>query len=452
MTTPRNVRLTRREMLRKTMACAAGSVAAPLVIRGSALGADGATAASERITVGTIGVGCMGRGHTRNLARYPDAQVVAISDVDPWRRDNMTAVLKDIYGKKSPSGQFDGFKAYGDFRDLLARTDIDAVCIVTGERWHPAITVLAAEAGKDIYCEKPISLTIRQARTMAESVRRHNRVFQTGLQQRSSREFCKAAEMVHAGLIGEVKTAYVSGTGVSQFLNLPAEPLPKGLDWEMWLGPCPWHPYNYRYHHTGAPQHVVPWCGNRAFGGGGLTAGTIHNLDSAHAGLQKDGQGPVEITPPGVNGESRLTYKYADGTRIICSTRLVPGKHPIPEGWNPQTAIEKFGVLYVGDRGWVHVERGGFLKCYPEHLLDVKYSKAHTISSHYRDWIDCIHTRRRPRVDVEIGANSTILAHLGCIAFWTGRHLRWDPVKEEFIGDSQANAMRSRATREPWSV
>lgn len=445
------VHLTRREMLRRT-AAAAASFAAPLVIRGSALGADGTTAPSNRIAVGSIGVGMMGRGHFSIMSNYPDVQLVALSDVDPWRRENRTATLKAAYGKKQPSGQFRGFKAYNDFRDLLARDDIDAVVIATGERWHPAIAVRAAEAGKDIYCEKPISLTIRQARTMADTVRRYNRVFQTGLQQRNSPEYLKAFEMVHAGLIGNVKLAYVSASGVSPYQNLPAEPLPKGLDWDMWLGPCPWHPYNYRYHHSGAPKNVVPWSCNRAFGAGGLTSGTIHSLDSAHAGLQKDGQGPVEITPAGVNGAPSLTFKYADGTRIVCATRLVPGKHEIPEGWNPQTPVTNFGVLFVGDRGWIHVERFGLLKCYPKYLLDTNYSRGHSVEQSHRDWLDCIRTRRRPRADVEIGASSTILAHLGCIALWTGRALQWDPLKEEFINDRQANALRSRASRAPWSV
>ena len=451
MTTSRKVYLTRREMLRQAAACA-GSFAAPLVIRGSALGADDATAPSNRITVGSIGVGAMGRGHAGILTNFPDVQLVALSDVDTWRRDNMTAKVQTIYGKKTPSGQFQGFRAYNDFRDLLARDDIDAVLIATGERWHPAITVRAAQAGKDIYCEKPISLTIRQARTMAETVRRHNRVFQTGLQQRNSPEFRKAFEMVHAGLIGNVKLAYVSADGVSPYQNFPAEPLPKGIDWDMWLGPCPWYPYNYRYHQAGAPKGVVPWSCNRAFGAGGLTSGLIHNLDSAHAGLQKDGHGPVEITPPGTAGAPSLTFTYADDTRIVCATRLEKGKHQIPEGWNTQTPITNFGVLFVGDRGWVHVERFGLLNSYPKHILDRTYSKEHIAIQNHRDWLDCIRTRRRPRADVEIGASSTILAHLGCIALWTGRALRWDPIKEEFLDDRQANALLSRASREPWSV
>lgn len=451
MTRKRYNRLSRRDMLRRSVAVA-GSLAAPLALRSTTLGLDGSTAPSNRITVGAIGVGMMGRGHFSIMADYPDVQLVALSDVDPWRRDHSTQVLEQKYGAKQPSGQFHGFKAYNDFREVLDRDDIDAVTIVTGERWHPAITVRAAEAGKDIYCEKPISLTIRQARTMAETVRRHNVVFQTGLQQRNSAEYRKAFEMVHAGRIGKVKLAYVSASGVSNYLNLPAEPLPKGIDWDMWLGPCPWYPFNYRYHHAGQPKNVVPWSCNRAFGAGGMTSGLVHNLDSAHAGLQKDGDGPTEIIPPGVNGAPSLTFNYADGTQIICATVLQQGKHVIPEGWDPKTPIRNFGVLFVGEKGWVHVERFGLLRCYPEYLLDTEVPKSHSVVENHRDWIDCIHTRRRPRADIEIGACSTILAHLGCIALWTGRALKWDPVKEEFDDDREANALRARASREPWNV
>ncbi len=448
-----NTRVNRREALRWGL-IATSAVASPLVVWSNVLGKGGAAAPSNRITVGAIGVGCMGRGHFRILAENPRVQVVALADVDSWRRENETNVLKGMYGRRQPSGGFNGFKAYTDFRDLLAREDIDAVTVVTGERWHPAITVRAAAAGKDIYCEKPISLTIRQARTMAQTVRRHNVVFQTGLQQRNSPEYMKAFELVDAGRIGEVKLAYVNASGVSEYQNLPAQTIPKGItiDWDMWLGPCPEYPYNYAYHHAGEPKNVVPWSCNRAFGAGGMTSGLVHNLDSAHAGLRKDGDGPIAITPRGVNGAPSLTFTYADGTRIVCATRLEPGKHLIPNGWNPQTPIRNFGVLFVGDKGWVHVERFGVLNCYPKSILDRPFSKAHSVRANHEDWIDCIHTRRRPRADVEIGACSTILAHLGCIALWTGRALTWDPVKEEFFNDSEANSLLARASREPWNV
>jgi hypothetical protein len=451
MANSQNTHLTRRTMLKRA-AAATGSIAAPMVVPASVLGRDGGIAPSNRITVGSIGVGMMGRGHFRGFAGYPDVQLLAMSDVDPWRRNYATETLKRTYAERQPRGSFHGFKAYSDFRELLDRDDIHAGVIATGERWHPAISARAAKAGKDIYCEKPISLTIRQARTMAETVRRHNCVFQTGLQQRNSPEYLKAFEMVHSGRIGKVKLAYVSESRVSPYLNLPAEPLPKGLDWDMWLGPCPWHPYNYRYHHSGEPKNVVPWSCNRAFGAGALTSGLIHNLDSAHAGLRKDGDGPVKITPAGINGAPSLTFSYADDTKIVCATRLEQGKHFIPEGWDVKTPIVNFGVLFVGERGWVHVARFGLLDCYPKNLLEDDISKAHSVEGNHRDWLDCIRTRRRPRADVEIGACSTILSHLGCIALWTGRELKWDPAREEFQDDREANALRSRASRQPWSV
>jgi len=444
-------RCSRREMLKRT-AAVAGAVAAPPLMPGSVLGKDGTVAPSNRIAIGSIGVGMMGRGHLSICTQYPDVQLVAVSDVDAWRRNQAAETVEKAYGLQQPSGRFHGFQATNDFRELLDRDDIDAVIVATGERWHPAISVLAAKAGKDIYCEKPISLTIQQARTMVETVRRHNRVFQTGLQQRSCLEYLKAAEMVRAGRIGDVKLAYVSEGGVSPYQNFPAQPVPEGLDWEMWLGPCPWHPYNYAYHHTGPPQHVVPWSCNRAFGAGGMTSGLVHNLDSAQEGLGKDGTGPVRVTPAGVDGEPSLTFTYADGVRIVCATTLQPGTHVIPQGWNPQTPIVNFGALFVGSEGWIHVEREGLLNCYPNYLLDIEIPKRHSVEPHHRDWLDCIRTRRRPRADVESSARSTILAHLGCIALWTGRALTWDPVREEFQNDREANALRSRAAREPWQV
>jgi hypothetical protein len=169
-------------------------------------------------------------------------------------------------------------------------------------------------------------------------------------------------------------------------------------------------------------------------------------------GLRKDGHGPVKITPAGIDGAASLTFTYADQTRIVCATKLEPGKHFIPAGWDAATPIVNFGVLFVGETGWIHVERFGLLDCYPKNLLEGTVPQAHSVEGNHRDWLDCIRTRRRPRADVEIGACSTILAHLGCIALWTGRELTWDPVKEEFPGDREANALRSRATREPWSV
>ncbi len=449
---PTRTRQYTRRVVLKRCSLAAGAIAAPFVVPGRSLGKDGTVPPSERTVIGSIGVGMMGSGHFRIFATYPDVQLVALSDLDPWRRNASQSVVEQAYATRKRSGRYRGFETYVEFRDLLARSDIDGVVVATGERWHPGVSVLAARAGKDIYCEKPISLTIRQARTIEQTVRRHNRVFQTGLQQRNSPEYRLAFEMIRAGRIGNVKLAYVSASGVSPYQNFPAEPVPKGLDWDRWLGPCPWYPFSYRYHHTGQPKNVVPWSCNRAFGAGALTSGLIHNLDSAHAGLGKDGEGPIEITPPGADPSGSLTFRYADGTRIICATKLIKGKHAVPTGWDVNTPIVNFGVLFVGDEGWVHVARFGTFDCYPKYLISQQFEKLHSVEANHRDWLDCIRTRRRPRADVAIGACSTVLAHLGCIAYWTGRKLSWDPVHEEFQDDREANALRARATREPWSV
>ncbi len=443
MTRSRNARLSRREMLGRLSAAA---VAAPLVVRGAALGLDGATPPSERITVGSIGVGMMGRGHFRIFAGYPDVQLLALCDVDSWRREHSTGVLQEVYGARQPSGQFQGFKAYNDFRELLDRDDIDAVIVVTGERWHPEISVRAAKAGKDIYCEKPISLTIQQARTMAETVRRHNCVFQTGLQQRNSPEYLKAFEMVHAGRIGEVKAAYVSASGVSDYLNLPAEPLPKGIDWEMWLGPCPWYPYNYQYHHAGEPKNVVPWSCNRAFGAGGMTSGLVHNLDSAHAGLRKDGTGPIEITPAGVNGAPSLTF-----------TTPTAGGSSARRGWSRRsTRYRRAGTRRrqspfrrafrrrqgVGSRRAVRLAQ-----LLPGQSPGRRGSQGAFRRRHHAT--ARLHRTRRPRADVEIGGvpRPLHLAH----RLVDRQALKWDPVRKSF----RATARRIRCApsgREPWSI
>ena len=451
MATIRDVRFSRRAMLQRT-AIAAGSFAVPLVIPGSVLGKDGATAPSDRITIGSIGVGMMGGGHFRLFTDYSDVQLMALSDVDPWRRDTSTRVVEKAYGARQASGMFHGFQAYNDFRELLDRRDIDAVIVATGERWHPAISVLAAKAGKDIYCEKPISLTIRQARTMAETVRRHNRVFQTGLQQRNSPEYRKAMEIVHAGRIGAVKLAYVSESGVSPYQNFPAEPLPEGLDWEMWLGPCPWYPYSYQYHHTGKPQNVVPWSCNRAFGAGGMTSGTVHNLDSAHEGLRKDGQGPVKITPAGIDGASvphvHLCRRHAHRVRhdpATGQTRDPAGVEPAdPDrqlrcavcrrgGLGARRAFRSAQLLSQEPPGWRNLQ-GTFGRGQPPRLARLHPHAA------------------PPAHDVEIGACSTILSHLGCIAYWTGRAPDMGPRARRISGGRGGQYVAVPRRAAPWSV
>jgi predicted dehydrogenase len=450
--------LTRRGFLKR----AAGMAAAPCVVSSAALGKGRAVAPSERIGLGFIGVGMMGRGHVRCCLHYPDAQVVAVCDVDRWRREDAKATVEAAYAQQRAGGTYRGCAAYNDLRDLLARDDIDAVLIATGDRWHALATVLAAKAGKDIYCEKPISLTIREARAMVETVRRYGRVFQAGLQQRSTAEFRVACRLARAGAIGKVRVVYVNFPGTSSDVDLPPQPVPDGLDWDLWLGPAPWRPHNGRFHIYGRPPRVVPWDFCRDFGGGNLTSNAVHAFDVVQWGLGMDDSGPVEIVPPAA-GRGRgqypvLTYRYADGVLLqVAGGRLdAPGLF-VPKGWDLSTRLTNFGALFVGEDGWIQVGRGGYLRCYPPKILAQARALRdpdHPVANHHRNWLNCIRTRERPACDVSVGCQSTIVSHLGCIAHWTGRPLKWDPTKEEFLGPGadEANRWRGRAMRAPWRL
>lgn len=444
-----------RSFSRRSVLRAAAALGIPCVIPGAAFGLAQQAAPSERITLGFIGVGAMGRGHLAGFVRHANAQVLAVCDVDRWRRENAQKTANDAYATQRTSGTYQGCEAYNDLRELLARDDIDAVVIATGDNWHGMATVLAAEAGKDIYCEKPISKTIVEARAMVDAVRRYGRVCQIGLQQRSAREFRLACQLVRDGALGKIEIVYVNHPGTNSRVNLPAEPVPEGLDWDQWLGPAPWRPYNSRFHPYGQPHGVVPWHFCRDFGGGNLTSNAVHAFDVVQWGLGMDESGPVEIVPPETGEVPALTYKYANGTRLQVLSRLDSRYHRVPEGWDEITTIQSFGAVFVGERGWIHVGRQGYLVSFPADIIEnypPRYDHAIAVANHHQNWLDAIATRRRAVCDVAIGCQSTIVSHLGCIAHWTGRALKWDPEKEEFLNDDEANRLRRRAMRPPWQV
>ncbi len=445
-------RLHRRQILR--MGAAAGSaLVAPNVVRAAVLGREGEVAPSERITLGFIGIGIMGQGHLRVFLGYPDVRVLGVCDVDTWRRENAKKNVETTYADAQASGEYAGCGAYRDFRELLARDDIDAVVVVTGDRWHVPVGVRAAKAGKDIYCEKPMSLTIREATTMRDVAWSHGTVFQTGLQQRSTPVFHTASKIVRSGRLGKISHVYVCFPGTSSDVDLPAEPTPEGLDWDMWLGPAPERPYNHRFHPYGRPPHVVPWHFCRDFGGGNLTSNAVHAFDSVQWALGTDNTGPVKIIPPETGKVPSLTYEYASGIRLQVDWKLDPQKHHVPKGWDPNTRIQHFGALFVGANGWLHVGRQGYIRAYPQEILaDLGDLAARPIPNHHRNWLDCIRSRERTACDAAVGCRSTTVSHLGCIAHWTGRALEWDPKKERFVGDEEADRMRSRDKREPWTI
>ena len=257
-------------------------------------------------------------------------------------------------------------------------------------------------------------------------------------------------------LLGKIQFVYVNGPGTSADVYLPAEPVPDSLDWDLWLGPAPWRPFNHRFHYLGRPLNVVPWDFCRDFGGGSLTSGVVHAFDVVQWGLNMDRAGPVEIVPPATGLYKSLTYKYPHNVLVqVVDGRLEADKHFVPKGWDVATPIQAFGAVFVGEGGWIHVGREGYLKSYPAEIVTdepARLGRVLRAPDHHHDWLEAIRTRRRPACDVAIGCQLTIVSHLGNIAFWTGRALRWDPAGEQFLGDDEANRMRQRAMREPWRV
>ena len=442
--------ISRRRFLKTSMVL--GSVAAPFLIPGSALGLNRFVSPSNRITLGFAGVGCMNRGHLAQMLRYDDAQVLAVSDPDQWRRDNGQTTVETAYAKRKENGEFKGCDSYRSFHEMLDRPDIDGIVMALGEQWHGPAVIMSAKAGKDIYVEKPNSYTVHEALAQVDAVRRHGVICQVGYQQRSWANFEFACRLVREGALGKISRVYTVHHDPSVEIDLPAEPTPETLDWDLWLGPAPWRPFNHRLHYLGNPINVVPWSFCKDLGLGGIASGSSHAFDIVHWGLGLDTSGPQEIIPPNAQCPF-ITFKYPnDVTLQIVHGRLNPSHHDIPTGFDPITSVQAFGAVFIGEKGWLHVGRQGYLKCYPAEIAKDRPSRYEGHRSHVREWLDCMRLRKRPSCDVEIGSNSTIDPILGNIAYWLNRPLKWDAAKYEFIDDDEANRLRSRAIRQPWII
>ncbi|MHC4593822.1 MAG: Gfo/Idh/MocA family protein [Planctomycetota bacterium] len=416
----------RREFL-KGSAVATGAVLAwPTIVPSSVFGA---AAPSNRITIGCIGVGRKGSGNMKAFQGNSGAEVVAVCDVDAGYRETarQTAGL-------------DARSAYSDFRDLLTRDDIDAVVVVTPDHWHVPISIAAVRAGKDVFCEKPLTLTIAEGRVLADEVKRYARVFQTGTQQRSSDNFRFACELVRNGRIGKLHTVRVGIPGNNRECEpiWRAEPVPEGFDYDFWLGPAPWAPYHTQRCHYQF-RFILDYSGGQVTNWGG------HHLDIAQWGLGTDDTGPVEVVGEGefpktglFNTATKVYFeaKYANGVKLICQTG----------GSNTK---------FEGTDGWVDVSRGD-LKTHPESLKNttIRPNEIHLYESndHKQNFLDCIKSRKDPICTAEIGHRTSTVCHLGNIAMLLGRKLKWDPKKERFINDSAANSMVARAMRAPWRL
>ena len=405
--------------------------------------ADARPVPSNRITVGCIGLGMEGmHKNLRNMLAQDDAQVVAVCDVDASRVAEGAKRVGSHYAKASSNGAFTGVTAYADFRELLARRDIDAVVVSTPDHWHVPISILAVRAGKDVMCEKPLTRTIAEGRQLADEVERYARVFQTASEFRATPVFHRTAELVRNGRLGRlhtIRTWLPSGNNVLGTPSFEHTAPPKGFDYDMWLGPAPVAPY-----FEGRCHFNFRWLLD--YSGGHITDWGCHLNDIAQWANGTDHSGPTKVRATGVFPESgpyntpvkfNIEYTYANGVRLVC-------------------ADGQPGIRFEGDRGQIHIDYGAKMQCTPaslEHeVIKPHEIRLYTDASEHRNFLNCVKTRKACYYPAEVGHRTATLCHLGVIALRMGRGLEWDPVGERIVGDEDANRYLGRANRAPWNV
>ncbi len=451
-------RISRRRFLKRSAVAGAGSIGLPYLVASSALGKAGSIAPSNRITFASIGVGGMGANNMRAFLSQNDVQVVAVCDVEEasdeyghwykkgwdgawFGREPARKIVDDHYSQK-------GCDAYIDFRNIIERDDIDAVCVTTPDHWHAIPVIMAAKSGKHIYCEKPLSLTVAEGRAMVKAVERYGVVFQTGTQRRSDERFRFVCELVRNGRIGRLKRI-VTSIGANN-KEAPAKdwkpmPVPDGLDYDMWLGPAPWVPYH-------KDRCLYTFRFGLDYSGGQTTNLGAHFIDVAQWANDTDRTGPIEFEDLGAEypadglftTATKVHYRarYANGVELTCETD--------PNG----------PMRFEGTEGWIEI-RGGKMTSQPKSLETsvIGPNEIHLYKSndHHRNFVDCIKANRETAAPAEVGHRSTSICHLGNIAMTLkrkppGGKLHWNPETERFTNSDQANQMLARAMRSPWHL
>ena len=425
------VSLNRRRFLKRAVQVGA-ALAVPQVIPGTALGKSGSVAPSERIVLGGIGIGSRGGYDLGCFLHEPDVQFVAVCDVKAARRKAVKEMADTKYGNQDCA-------TYIDMRELLARSDIDAVLIATGPNWHATASILAAKAGKDVYCEKPCTKNIAQSLTLAEVFRRTGRVFQAGTQRRSLPNFAYAIELARTGKLGKLHTLYAHPMGLKTISSgwLPPEPQPpqEEVDWDMYLGPAAWRPFNRRLLDGFNFEKGGGMVG--AFGGGGCLEWGSHCVDLCPWANNADDTAPVEYEPTG----DRLHARYANGVKLILRN----------DGWLP---LGSCPVRFEGETGWVETGDDAEIVASSPALLARKGAKipGYPADFHIRNFLDCVKTRAQTRANADVACQAHIACHAANISLFLGRKVNYDPKKNEFPGDEEANRLRSEALREPWRL
>ena len=424
--------LSRRKFLKRAGAVAGGAVTLPYFIPARALGRDGAVAPSERTVLGAIGIGNRGSYVLGCFLPEPGVQFVAICDVKETRRLAVKQKADDLYGNKDCA-------MYRDLHDLLARPDIDAVLIATGPNWHATASILAANAGKDVYCEKPCTKNIAQSLALAETFRRTGRVFQAGTQRRSLPNFAFAAELARRGKLGKIHTLHAHPMGLKTEMSgwLPAEPEPpkEKVDWDTYLGPAAWRPFNKGLLNAFNFEKGGGFMG--AFGAGGCLEWGSHCVDLCQW-ANGDRTAAIEYWPEG----DQLHARYENGVKLVMRN----------DGWLP--GLGSCPVRYEGATGWVETADNGEMVANPAGLIAGPRPRisGYPANFHVRDFLACVRSRGQTRANADIACWSHITCHAANIALFLGRRVKFDPVKCEFIGDEEANRLRSEALREPWRI
>ena len=410
-------RLSRREFVARAARTGAAACAGFHVVAADVLGAEGATPANDRIGLGHIGYGRRGTA----LRGLRGGQTLAIADVNRKR-------LARADGK--------AIQGFQDYRRLLDLDEVDAVTVATPDHWHAINALHAVQAGKDVYCEKPLTLTIREGRSLVQAVRRYDRVFQTGSQWRSMQGCRHGCELIRNGRAGTIHTVHAHNYPSPWMPELPAQPVPPEIDWELWLGQSPACPYNINIY---MPRARPGWISFRPWSGGELTGNGSHGLDTVQWALGTDLSGPTEVWADSTNIRSQIHYRYANGTTV----HLDQGGYLV-------------GGIFEGDKGKVIIDMAR-VRCEPEEIGEAPLTPndlrlTHS-NHHFQNWGDCMRTRSRPICDVEIGHRSATVCHLGNIARWLApRKLTWDPEAEQFVGDDEANRLTWRPMREPYRM
>ena len=442
---------------RSLLKVASATIAVPTIIPASALGKDGRSAPSNRITVGAVGLGGMGMGDLKSHLHQHDTQVLALCDVhkahNRSRRNQSKptmgwepakALVEGHYAKSKSSGKYKGCEAYTDFRELCNRKDLDVVIVATPDHWHALITLEALRNGKDVYCEKPVTHLFAEGQAVYKEVEKQKAIFQTGSQQRSDQRFRHCAELAlngHLGKIRKVEVGLPFGRKNPPALG-PEEKIPDGLDYDLWCGPSPVHPYRFDRHHQN-------WRWHMHYGGGQLMDWIGHHNDCAHWGMDLDKSGPVKVEASDFEYEKDTSLwnapvhftvrsEYAEGFEIVISSR------------------NRMGVKYIGEDGWVYVTRGKHETSNREWLpikFDVGPKRAYKSTNHTRNFLDCVKSRKPAICPAETAHRSTTPGHLGYVSHTLGRSIKWDHQKEEVLCDPEAEKLlKTVEYRKPWKL